>query len=811
MTDVSSLFGWSSLAQTAPPKIANVDPLFTNVSSDRQEIVVCTDCSGSTLFDANKAHDGKGFSEIYAEAMHALNSQLPKHKVICWSSEARELSGDELVNYNHLVENKIPIASTIKGMNGGTEPQNILPLVKGKTVVLVTDGEIGDNAILQIRNKLQASGIGNVFLIIVPHIDNYKDMYSNNKNVEVNVKDSIRLSIPQAFSERLATVCIWNYRSRNYEIISELTAPWCDASKTLSEIINNPVPVVPAGQFLIKHADHYKSFALDKLIDWLQVNNIDEKTIARLAEYDVQSAVRQQASVAQKDAWNLCIQTIFNKIVAAKVKNEFVETPIPADAPMLDRIRIVMDNEKRQWKLTDTYKKDLGEICGKILVNKSLAEIKSVGAAKAAQTVQNVSAFATMKQEDKLTEISKALVKGDCAICSAEGEVFKTIAIPCKLIVALGLCVDERVVNRKNKSQTIKTLNLESMKNALDLHAPRFHFLDLCSACANVSCTQAKAQGDPEYGITNLIPQNQVVGPNGQSMYKDRLWLCPIIAEDKMKPESDPNESKLSYSRQWLRGFISHIMGLEVAGQECLNACLLFLTSLAHSKEDALLVYPNQVSLLRGGRVDRYTESVGRLFKPTAKKISKEILTTIVLVSDVIEKAEMQVLPESNKLLLLCLLERNIMVLINAKKQRDSVVDKLKSVLADIKNDKGNKADVDKFGIPDALIADIKSSSDFYGENLELCNKLIATYLQNVMHININAYAIHERSLLKVLQIQSFSDVADGLGIHSDYLHKMVTRSGMTDDQFMQMIPQFVNAIVKSDQSHNMEIMMKHL
>jgi hypothetical protein len=58
-----------------------------------------------------------------------------------------------------------------------------------------------------------------VYLYIIPH------MYNGQATVEVSAKDSIRLSIPHAFSEKLATVIIWNFRTKKYEMVSELTAP----------------------------------------------------------------------------------------------------------------------------------------------------------------------------------------------------------------------------------------------------------------------------------------------------------------------------------------------------------------------------------------------------------------------------------------------------------------------------------------------------------------------------------------------------------------------------------------------------------
>ena len=399
---MQNLFGFEKLSISAPPKVDNIDNIFREPSNQKQEVVFCPDGSGSTAFEQKKFH------ELYADALSILREQIPKeHKVVCWSSTARFLEGAELSQFNEIITNKIPFALQIKDMNGGTDPQHLLPHLKGKIGVIVTDGEIGDSAISAIRNKISQSGIGAVFLIIIPHIDSYPNMYNGKANVEVSAKDSIRLSIPQAFSEKLATVIIWNFRKKEFEMISELTAPWVDQTKSLFELLSNPVPVTKAGEFLTKSIDNkYKSFSLEELITWLKNNNVDEMTLMKLFDYGVASAIRQQASVSQKDAWNMCIQNVFNKILSFMVSKDFTEEKIPEEVTMIDRIKITMQNEHAKKKIENKYRHHLADLCGKISVGQTVGEFKNVAQAKAKQTDANVGAFKTMKQEDKLTQIS---------------------------------------------------------------------------------------------------------------------------------------------------------------------------------------------------------------------------------------------------------------------------------------------------------------------------------------------------------------------------------------------------------------------
>jgi hypothetical protein len=825
MSGLSSLFGWSGIASSSPqilPKADSFDHIFTNVSQKVQDVSLCIDCSGSTLFNSAKSFDNRNFSEIYADALQQLDTELSAltkdYDVVCWSSKAVKLSPDEKIVYKSLVQSKTPIAAQIPDMNRGTEPQTILCHTNNKTTILVTDGEIGDGQMFMIKSMLAQPeyAIGAVFLIIVPHIDSYKGMYSN--TIESSAKDSIRLSIPQAFSERLATVIIWNHKMQKFEMIQELTANWVDSTKSLATLINSPTPVVPNGEFLIKTPSSYKSFSLQKLLTWLKESTIDSTTITNLINLGVTFAIRQQASQQQKDQWNMMIQNIFNKLLADKIKYDYVEQPVPIDLPMLEKIKIVAKNEYEKSKLEKLHRSALSDLCGQLLVDKTVSEMKNVAASKSVQTTNNVAQFNSMSQQDKLAEIAPALTVGECSICNNMTNIFKTVSIPAKLMGKLALCCDERQTKgKKGRIQTIKTLNIDLMKAALDEEKARFHFIGLCASCATLTLKQGRMAGDPDNFVSNLIPQNQVYDPvSGSTVVKDRLFMCPLIAASKMDPICDPNESKLSFSRQWLRGFISKVVGLDPASVECMNACLLFLSSLAIDNETASIVYPTQVSLLRGGRVDRYRDTIGRLFNPVVTKISSEVINTISLVCDTIEHMDIKdkIHPESNKLLLLCLIERKVRILVNAKEQRAKVEAKLGDILQCLANDKTNHIDQSKFGITDVLAESIKavsSSEDYITANPDKYTLFIATFLQNHMNVNLDSLVYHEKSLMRVLTATNPEEVSAALNLNNEYMCRMIERSNMTVTQFVEMLPKFINVLATSERKANMGVIMSFL
>jgi len=808
---VNSLFGgnWNNIASQVPIKVPSMDGLFRNIKTGNIQIAVAYDGSGSTVFGGSKSVNNEGFDEIYAEALKQLQNELPSdHEVICWSSEAIVMKDKELETFKNAINNRIPFATIITKMNGGTEPQTIIPLAIGKTVVIITDGEIGDNAVNTIQRQISTSGVGAVFLVIVPHIDSYKNLY-NNAQVESSAKDSIRLSIPQAFSGKLATVAVWNYKKKTFDLVSELTAPWAKHNKSLGEALNNALPIIPSGEFLIKNdKDQYQSFSLDELVEWLSKNPVDETTVQKLADLEVGNAVRQQASPTQRDKWNICIQQIYGKILEVKVKNEYVDEKVPENANIMEMIKITRNNDVSRKKVENKYKDAIGKVCEKLLVDKTVGEITNIAQAKVTQTKNNVFQFQSMKSSDKLDELASALVFGKCAICNQENtNIFKTIIFPGKLIPFLSTCKTEKVVNgKKNKKTTLNLVDIEALETVLTTHRPRFHFLDLCAECAKVSVEQCKQKHNTsiEYDVTGLIPQNT----------DEKLVLFPFVDPSKIHNTTNPNEQQLSYARQWLRGFISKYIGLDPASQDCMKACLCFLTKLANNKENAEVVFGTQVSLMRGGAQDKYRDLAGRLFYPNTRSLSSEALTIISLVEEVIEKTERPILPEVNKLLLLCLLARQVTPLIIAKNNREKATAKLYETLERLIKGE-NSLMLEKFGIVDEHVKIIKTfttARDFKSAHDELFTRFLATYLQNTMNMNIQQIVTKENYIGKVLNASNMGDAAEGLNLNVEYLNKMVARSKLADSEFLTLAPKFIAELVSNNFTENkMDLYQKFL
>lgn len=810
---LSSLFGWSGIAAQVPTKIPTFDHLLKPIKNTNNKISVCYDASGSTTFNNTKSFDNKTFAEIYSEAMLKLQEELPQHDVICWSSSAELLNAEENKNFKHALENKIPFAQVIPNMNNGTEPHHILPLVKNRTTVIITDGEIGNSAIDNIQKQITTSEIGPVFLVIVPHIDSYLNLY-NNAQIESTSRDNIRLSIPQAFSGRLATVIVWNHKNKNFELIPELTAPWAKNGSTLKALLSTGLPVIPTGEFVIGNNNHYESFSFDNLVDWLLNNPVDESTIQKLIDLELKDSIRQQALPQQKDKWNNCIQQIFTKMISLKVKENFMESTIPEGSSIVDIIKITRKNQIERKKIENKYKDTTGKLCEKLLIDKTVSEISNIAQARLAQTKNNVSMFQTMKNEDKLDELSSALVLGTCCLCDQQNcHVFKTISIPCKLLINLQLCKSERIVKgKKGKEQKIITVDIDHLKSLMDDSPPRFHCLDLCSDCAKTSLEKAHLNDDFEYGITNLVPQNIITNQFGQRIVTNRLGLFPFVAPDRIDNTLNPNEPQLSYSRQWLRGFISKTIGLDPASQECTKACLIFLTSMITNKENATLIFATQKSLLRGGSNDNFPNTVGRIFKPSMKPLSSDTLNLICAVHPVIEMAEIPILPESNKLLLLCLLDRQINPLITAKNQRERTLGLLYKTLNEIIN-KQNPVLIDKFGISEDqinIIQNFASVQNFKESNEELFNKFMASYLQNVMGMNFQQIIAKETQISKILNSTNINDTSEALNLNNDYLNKMIISSNMTKEQFLEMIPKFLNDLANNNNKDKMNIYQQY-
>src|SRR5690348_6787998 len=117
--NLSSLFGWKNMANVAPTKVPSNYHLFKPIKSSSSKVNVCYDGSQSTLFASKAAFDGKVFNEIYAEALYYLQSQLPNHDVLCWSSQGVQLSGEQLTKFYNCINNRIPFANQIDGVNKG--------------------------------------------------------------------------------------------------------------------------------------------------------------------------------------------------------------------------------------------------------------------------------------------------------------------------------------------------------------------------------------------------------------------------------------------------------------------------------------------------------------------------------------------------------------------------------------------------------------------------------------------------------------------------------------------------------------------
>ncbi|AYV78297.1 MAG: hypothetical protein Edafosvirus9_11 [Edafosvirus sp.] len=798
---VESLFGWQKIASVAPTKVHSFDQFFKPIKNTKNKIVVCYDGSGSTLFNTTKSHDGNTFMTIYAEALKKLQEQLPAdHEVICWSTLAFQLDGVELDTFKKVIELQSPFADAIKNMNSGTSPETILPLVKGKTVVIITDGEIGQEAINNIQLRIPTSEIGSVYLVIVPHIDSYKNLYDNSQ-MEATAKESIKLSIPQSFAGKLAAAVVWSYKKKQFELVPELTAPWSKYGSTLGELLSKQLPVVPNGEFLMERVGKYESFVLEQLVDWLLNNPLNETTIEKLISLNIKDSIKQQALATQKDRWNFCVQQMFNKILSVKVKENMVDEPIPKDATIFEIIKLTRVNETKKRKIEHKYKDAISKLCEKLLIDKTVGEMTNIAEARRAQTANNVLKFQNMKNDDKLDEIAPALIKGTCSICvQSDLNVFKTISIPAHLMQSFPLCkMEKEVKGKKNKVTKITLLDVDSLKSLLDVAKPALYCIDLCVDCAKISLEKAHLPDDPEYGVTNLVPQN-IMYEDGRQIVTNRLLLMPFVQPDKIKNAVNPNEQQFSYSRQWLRGFIATAIGLGAADENTMKACLAFLSKLAVSKETAELIYATQTSILRGGQNDKYPETVGRLFKPNTKPLSAQTLTLITLVENVIELTEMPVLPECNKILLLCLLDRQVTPLINAKVNRDKVVELLTKTLNQIINKEPYPL-VKKFGITPEMVTIIQTCDSieaFQKANPDMYNKFMATYLQDVMHMDFHRVMTTEKRIGDVLKATNLDDAGVALDLNPEYLNKAITRSNMSSVNFLEMVPKFITALVNN-------------
>lgn len=810
---LDSLLGWNKIASNAPEKVPNINSIFRKVSYDNRDLYVCYDVSGSTLYNSRLSRDGMPFSQIYCKALNKLQMDLPDHKIICWSTRATILNQEDTLKCQNAIINNIPLANVIPNMNEGTSPENMLPLLSNRNSIIITDGSIVDSSINKIQNILPKSDIGSVFLIIIPHIDEYSDLYCK-ENVENTAKDNIRLSIPQAFSSKLLSVLVWNHKKEQFDVISELTTPWLRSDKSLKELFSSKCPLLRNNEFTIENESQLEMFNLDDLIEFLSKNKINDDILKRLDKLNIKLSIRQQGSIEQKNKWNNCIMNILNNLISAKINECYKEKEIPKDASFVEIIKISRINEKEKRKIEDKFRQDIGHLCDKLLIDKTVGEIKNISQAKTIQTQANVSRFQTMKSEDKLNELSSVLIKGDCSICEQTNiNIFKTLSISTQLIIHFPFCKIEKIVKGKKGRETkINILDFELLKNYLNEYRPRFYYLDLCCDCAKISLDKAHMHDDPEYGITNIVPQNITIDPAGNRVVKERLLLFPFVDHNLLNNAINPNEPQFSFSRQWIRGFISKMIGLDPAGQDTAKACLAFMTKLATDKSNALLIYANQKSILRGGANDKYPDTVGRLFKPSTKPLSSETLLLINLVIDVIELAEIPVLPEANRLLLLCLIERNVIPLIEAQKKRQKSNELLYKTIGEIQK-YDNKNFCDKFGIDDdnlVLIKKYSSVQDFRNENEELWTKFIATNLQK-MCVDLKYLSVVETKIVDLLNAKKINDISTILNINEEYLVKSIHRANMNDENFIELIPKFINELTKCDDKDKLDVYAKFL
>lgn len=784
----ASLFGWKNIAKETPKKTESPDGQFKEIRSDgRNTVSVCYDTSASTAFTEAKSETGQPFSAIYADALLNLHKQLPaKHEVVCWSNVTTKLEGKWLEIFRNCIEGKAPLASQLEanglgGMNGGTNPNGILNVCKGQTIVLVTDGEIPQELIAELSRTVPTSGIGNVFLVIVPHINKYPALYNQSvKEKEDETMNSIDTSIPQAFSNRLAATLVWIYKQQKFELVLEMTAKWINPKHSLADMLGNIPPSAPLGEFSIMFEGKFMSFSVEKLIQWVDTSVYDINAIEKLVIMGVADAIKQQANREQKEKWNQVIQKGFQKVLDVQMKAEYQEKPVPADVPMMEAIKIATVNQRARSLVEKSCCEKMGKIFGKLLVEKTLSEVTKIGQAKIAQTVANVGQFQNMKQEDQINTVAEMLTHGTCSVCAAETNVFKTCIIPTDLIVKMKLSVEDRErAGKKGKVIKYQWLNVPLLRSALDENRPALYMIDFCAECAKEAMVRARHPTDPKYGITGFVPQNMAT-VGGMQRVVNRLLVVPLIAKERMDRTCNPNISQISFCRQWLRGWISETMALNPASQETLLASLCFLSALANSKENAEFIFANQMSLLRGGSHDRYPDTVGRLFEPSPKDLSSETLMLISTVEQVVEMAEIPVRSDCNKLLLLCLVDRYVTPLLTAKKQQERAVVELK-----------------------------KKGEWPTSENPDEINRVLGKYLQDHMGVDVQLMSLRETQLTRVLEAKTFVELSVAFRLPEDQFRKMIERSNMTPEQMQKMVPKFVDALAVAGDQGKMRVIQE--
>jgi hypothetical protein len=803
---MNNLFGWSTMQPTKPATTSgnNFENIFKGVNNV-SKVIVAVDGSGSTTFTTcGDSYDGMNFAQIYATALNTLHTDIltgmsNTYDIYGWSDEVKKFSQFDTDTYLNCIQIGVPFAQQISTLDGGTQPFKLLTFMNNVATVLVTDGDIPPEQVRRIQGNIKSVNSGPVYLVIVPHIGVYKNMYK--QDVEANAMDNINISIPQAFAEKLACVLIWQHKKKTFEIIKELTAPWLASNinfEDLSSIFKVPMPLINSGSYLLRIGDSYKTFNIDEIISYVKDNAFGiaggtalttgsiENIINKLTEYQVSAAIIQQGNPTDKEKYNAMCLSLFNKGMCEHMNKYKEDTTETTD--ILELIKQSAKNTANKKRYESEYVQKYKDIFNKLMIDKTVGEISNVAAAKTLQTRDNVKSFQSMAVNDKLAEISGVLCNGECTICGTQTNIFKVVNIPSGFFTYVGTAINEREIKAKRgKTRMLKTLDVTAFKSCLSAHKPTLYCMDLCHGCANVSLSKAKRYDDPEYGITNIIPQNVVNG-----VVRNRLMLLPLIDPKNMNEFCNPNEPRLSFSRQTMRGFISKYTGLDVAGQDTMVALLMFLTSLANSKETATLVYASQVSILRGGSIDRYNDTIGRLLKPSITPISSSVLTQIMAIENVIELAEFNIIPESRKLLLLCLIERKITPLLHAKRYRDKSTAELKTLLT-------NRSE----GADSKLVSAYDFNRDTLKDLLVDSETLDITQYNSNIAFNVQQRGIHlnqmiacENNLKEILSSKDSNTLATNLDLDPEYFKNIITKCNISDTQFIEMIPKFINDIV---------------
>jgi len=799
------------------------DMKFENLFRDNSnvnKIIVAVDGSGSTSYTTcGNSFDDLNFSQIYAKALNHLHNDILTNisgtcEIYGWSDSVKKFSDMDKTVYFECLKSGLPFATQFNDLDGGTQPFKLLPFMTNVATVLITDGEISSHQVNQIQSSIKSISSGPVFLVVVPHIGTYKGLYA--KDVEATAINNINISIPQAFAEKLATVLIWNHKKSTFELIKELTAPWLLPSvntENLSTMFDGTcqLPLIRQDSYLIKMTDGYKTFSIPEVVDYVKNNATEsiEDIVNKLIDYKISDAVIQQGNASSRESFNSMCMTLFNKGMDEHMKKYKEETSEEGTTDILDLIKVSARNASNKHRLENEYIQKYKTIFNKLMIDKTIGEVNNIAAAKTLQTRDNVRNFQQMNVTDKLAEISTVLPVGDCTICASTTNIFKTVNIPSGFLTYVATTINNVEVTRRRKQKaTIKTLDVTAFKNCLASHKPVLHCLDLCHSCANITMSKAKRYDDPEYGITGIIPQNVV---NGVAI--NRLMLLPLIDPKNINEHCNPNEPKLSFCRQAMRGFISRFTGLDVAGPDTMIALLMFLTSLANDKESATLIFASQLSILRGGSRDTYPETVSRLFKPTLTPISSAILTKIMAVENVVELAGFNVLPESRRLLLLCLLERKISPLLHAKRYRDKSITELTSLLTSRSESNVSKLiNLYNFTKEDLDKITNDTTTDNTIDYLAQYNSNISFNVQR-RGIQIDQMVRCENGLKNILSSNNVDTLATNLEMDPEYFKNIISKCGISDAQFIEMIPGFITDLVNTDNNNDAvsNIVLKHV